>query len=54
MYSLIQIQQKTDSEYTHSVIKYVKLIEKLKFERTRKLKQPLIFDQRFDFVSDMI
>ena len=31
-------------EYTYSVIKYVTLIEKLEFERTRKLKQPLIFD----------
>ena len=44
MYSLIQIQQNTDSEYTYSVIKYVTLLEKLEFERAGKLIQPLIFD----------
>ena len=54
MQSLIEIQQKTDSEYTYSVIKYVTLIEKLEFERTRKLKQPLILDLSFDFFSGMI
>ena len=44
MYSLIQFQHNTDSEYTYSVIKYVMLLEKLEFELAGKLRQPLIFD----------
>ena len=43
IFKMIQIQQNTDLEYTYLVIKYITLIERLEFDRTRKRKQPLIF-----------
>ena len=43
IFKMIQIQQNTNLEYAYLVIKYITLIERLEFDRTRKRKQPLIF-----------